>query len=761
VQDLSTALSEHHRKEIIESSAISAEVADERGYVTVARPKAGLLDAYGRDTREQLRAMGFPAWATREDYYYPGLLIPQYTPAGVRYAGQFKPARAVPNREGKPQRYASAKGPARLDVHPRWSRDRGGMQLAAIQDPTERLWITEGVKKADSLTSRGEVTVALAGVYSWRNTHAALGDWEDVRIRGREIVVCFDADAVTKPHVAQAMARLGKWLTHKGAAKVWYLTVPPMVEGSATKGVDDWFAAGGTLKALEQAFEKRPPQVTDLEDRFTDARLAETLAAEALEGAFTWAPELGWLGWDGRYWREVDEAEPAGPLESARRWALQGFQEAVAKLRLDDKGAAAEVDGWRGLLSRNRLATVVSLTRGVIGRRAEEFDADKDILNTPSGMVHLVSGEVLPHDPDALCTKITSGSYKPGYRHPDWTRALEALPTDVMTWLQTRIGQALTGYTSPDGVVPILKGGGENAKGLLFTDGILPACGGYAAAASPKLFEKGQHSTEQADLRGQRLVVVEELTEGRSIDVTSLKRIADVGRIKARKVHKDNMEFTASHSLFATTNYTPIIAETDHGTWRRLAMVIFPYTYVKPGEPIRDPAIERRGDPTLKARIQANATGQHDAIVTWAVEGAVRWYQNMEAIERGAEVASVLLPPMEVRAATLAWRVEADRILGYWTHCLVADPCAVILTSELVDHFNEWLRAGGHSPWSKETFLPRFADHAETKVRRVARGGRVRTATRAIVRPGGPIRGLPTQAEVFVGVRWRTDADDL
>jgi len=738
---------------------IDPDVARERGYETIMRP----TNTDDRP-REQLKALGFPSWAVREPYFYPGLWIPQYSPRGTRYAGQWKPKSAVPGRDGKFQRYASAKGPSRLDVHPRWTRDPGGVdQLPAILDPSKILWITEGVKKADSLTSRGQVTIALAGVFNWRNTHATLGDWEDVKIKGREVVICFDADALVKRAVADAMARLGKWLRHKGAAKVWYLVVPAMVGDSAVKGVDDYFAAGGRLKDLQRELKTAPPQIPDTEDRFTDARLAEAVANDVLDGRYLWAAGLGWLRWDGRVWISEDERVP---LETVRRWALDQFADAAGRLKVDS--SAAEVDGWRGLLSKSRMAAVLSLAAGVVARRAEEFDADPDVLNTPGGIVDLATGKVGLHDPEALCTKITSGSYVPGFTHADWDRALTALPTETMTWLQTRVGQALTGHTTPDGVVPFLKGTGENAKGLLFTDGVLPAAGGYATAASPKLFEKGQHSTEQADLRGQRLVVVEEMTEGRSVDVTALKRVADVGTIRARRVRENNIEFTTSHSLFATTNYTPIIAETDHGTWRRLALVVFPYTYVKPGDPIRDPETERRGDPTLKARIKANRDSQHDAIITWAVEGAIRWYQNMDAISAAARQGvesppSVLLPPMEVRAATLAWRTNADRILGYWTECLVAAPGVLVSAADLVDHFNEWLRAGGHSAWSKETFLPRFAEHAETRAQRVVRVGRVRTAKRLaeFVRPpslwGG--RDLPGQAEAFSGFRWKTASD--
>lgn len=779
-----TTLSAYHRKELEIESSIDPSVIAERGYRTVDRPDINENYAFrmpngrhmggaGISSRAFLSGIGFPSWAIRENYMFPGLWIPNYAPDGTVTPGQWKPRNPVANRDGKKMKYTSARGHAStLDVHPRWSRDPGGMELPAIQDVTKRLWITEGVKKADSLTSRGEVTIALSGVFNWRNTHGTLGAWEDVRLRGREVIVCFDADTVAKPQISQAMARLGKWLTHKGAKKVHYLVVPSEVEGNpvGVKGVDDFFAAGGNVKMLEREFKAKPPKVTSTEDKFTDARLAETLAVEVLDGAFCWAAGLDWLAWDGRVWREVHEVTV---IESVRQWVLEKHADAAARLRdQNDADAAGDVDGWRGLLSANRAKTVLSLARGIVEKQAAEFDADPDLLNTPGGIVHLPSKEILPHDPDLLMTKITSGSYRPGYTHPDWDQALTVLPTDVAEWMRVRIGQALTGHPTPDGVIVFLQGGGENGKSLMSTDGILPALGAYGAAASPKLFASAnnEHSTERAELRGQRFVVAEELTEGKSVNVTAVKQIADVRRITARRTHKDNMTFDASHSLFATTNYIPVISETDHGTWRRLALVKFPFTFVKPGKPILDPDTERRGDPTLKQRIAENKTGQHDAAVTWAVDGAALWYANIAAIEAGdGSVASILLSPERVEEDTLAWRMDADRILGFWSECLVADPTAIVLASDLTDVFNEWMLAGGHNAWSKETFRPRFKEHSETKRNRVTlkRKARLSAVAAHVHRKPSPVGGFgpgkpfPGQADAWFGFRFRLAEDDL
>jgi putative DNA primase/helicase len=720
----------------LEESSIDPAVTAERGYESIHRPTNG--DSRQRD---RLRSLGIPNWATREDSYFPGLLIPMYGTTGARVSYQWKPRRPVPNRDGKEMKYASPKGQtSRLDVHPR-NRDK-------IADPTVELWITEGIKKGDSLTSRGQCVVSLTGVFNWRTRLGTLGDWEDVPLKGRPVTICFDADTKSNPNVLRAMVRLGNWLRSKSVKQVRYLIVPSETHGIAVKGADDFFAAGGNLEELKAAATTAPPCPDTADDTFSDARLAETVADDMLADQFIWVSGLDWLGWDARRWATTTDVEVT---EAVRNYALDKFTESVKLMRSGQLGNAKVVDGWRSLLSASRMRAVLTLARGIVERKADDLDGDPDLLNTPAGVVDLRSGGLQPHDPTLLITKITSGSYRPGFTHLDWEKALEALPEAERDWLKVRIGQGITGHRTPNGVMPMFQGSGENGKSLMTTDGLVPTLGDYASMASPKLFQasKGsEHSTERAELRGKRLLIAEELIEGRSIDITALKQIQDVGQITARYIRQDNFKFRASHSLFTTTNYVPVVAETDHGTWRRLALLKFPYTFRKPGEPLTSDT-DRRGDPTLKARIEHNTDRHHDAIVTWAVEGAIRWY---------ADPATSLLPTSTIEADTRAWRTDADRILGFWDERLTEDPAYCILATELLEEFNHWLGSNGHQQWSKETFGPRFEQHETTMRHRVTRSKRRNLP--AISRGGQrPFADPPTRPWAYLGVRFQTNAD--
>jgi putative DNA primase/helicase len=272
----------HHELEV--ESSIDLAVIAERGYESIHRPTNG-----DQRQRERLTRLQIPTWATREDSYFPGLLIPMYGPTGRRVSCQWKPRRPAPNRDGKEMRYASPKGQAsRLDVHPR-NRDK-------IADPTVELWIIEGIKKGDSLTSRGLCVVSLTGVFNWRSQLGTLGDWEDVPLKGRSVTICFDADAKSNPNVLRAMVRLGNWLKSKSVKQVRYLIVPSETHGIAVKGADDFFAAGGTIEELKAAATTAPPRPDTANDIFSDARLAETVADDVLTDQVMWVSGLDGLG---------------------------------------------------------------------------------------------------------------------------------------------------------------------------------------------------------------------------------------------------------------------------------------------------------------------------------------------------------------------------------------------------------------------------------------------------------------------------------
>jgi hypothetical protein len=88
---------------------------------------------------------------------------------------------------------------------------------------------------------------------------------------------------------------------------------------------------------------------------------------------------------------------------------------------------------------------------------------------------------------------------------------------------------------------------------------------------------------------------------------------------------------------------------------------------------------------------------------------------------------------------------------------LIPDHDIGIVSTEMLEAFNAWLRANGHKEWSKETFGPRFAAHVETVRHRVVEKRPRQLPT--LHRYGWSVKPLPQRPAVYLGVRFRTDFD--
>jgi len=175
--------------------------------------------------------------------------------------------------------------------------------------------------------------------------------------------------------------------------------------------------------------------------------------------------------------------------------------------------------------------------------------------------------------------------------------------------------------------------------------------------------------------------------------------------MKARRMRQDPVEFAATHSLFISTNPLPLVTDTDHGTWRRLALVEFPYRYVKPPAVPDEARGQRAGDPGLRDRMR-DGVRQREAVLAWLVAGAVEWY-----------AAGKVMPehPESVQRDTQAWRAKSDPIEGFWEECLRPDPRSFIIARDMTDAFNAYLQGAGQHVWSERRFVPLFGDHSRTR----------------------------------------------
>lgn len=184
-------LSTSHKRMLFEESAIDPSVVAERGYHT-ARRRSEVPEAFKGYQRKV------------------GLVIPVCSPDGISRSWQLRPNKPRKDKKGKPLKYETPGGSAViLDVHPRMREE--------VRSGSGDLWITEGIKKADALTSRGLPTIGLIGVWNWQRDGDLLSCWEHVRLKGRRAYVVFDSDVMDKEGVHLALERLVRALENRGA----------------------------------------------------------------------------------------------------------------------------------------------------------------------------------------------------------------------------------------------------------------------------------------------------------------------------------------------------------------------------------------------------------------------------------------------------------------------------------------------------------------------------------------------------------------
>ena len=206
---MATRLAEHHRQELEIGSAILPAILAERGTFTAF-------------TVNDLPP-AFADWQHR-----PGLVFPIRDTTGTIAAWQLKADGPRLSRKGKPIKYDTAIGSQQCIDVPIRSRPYLG-------DPAVPLWVTEGAKKCDSALSHGvRCIVGLQGVYGWRGTNehggkTALPDWEDIALNGRDVVLAFDSDVMSKDEVRDALERLSSFLKQR-QANVRYLLLPDVLD---------------------------------------------------------------------------------------------------------------------------------------------------------------------------------------------------------------------------------------------------------------------------------------------------------------------------------------------------------------------------------------------------------------------------------------------------------------------------------------------------------------------------------------------------
>jgi putative DNA primase/helicase len=250
--------------------------------------------------------------------------------------------------------------------------------------------------------------------------------------------------------------------------------------------------------------------------------------------------------------------------------------------------------------------------------------------------------------------------------------------------MQRLIGYGATGSTREQ-VLVFGYGGGCNGKSTLF-DAIAFPLGDYCGRAAPDLLmsaDRSGHPAAVADLFGKRLMLCNEVREGRRFDGAMVKQLTGETQIKARHMYGDFFEFPATHKLVIFSNHKPIVTEADWGFWRRMLLIPFTETIA-----------ESEKDYALPEKLKAEA----DGILTWIVRGACQWYREGLGV------------PSEVSDATRQYRSEMDVIGTFITECCVDGDRLTAYATALYETYRQWADANGEYVASQKKFGSQLRD---------------------------------------------------
>lgn len=587
---------------------------------------------------------------------------------------------------------------------------------AAPSDPDQPLTVrvTEGELKADAATlSDGILTISVPGVASWRKALTLATEMGATGIR-----LAFDSDWAENPRVATALAGAAKAFLTKGY-ETWVETWP----AGHAKGIDDLLVQGLRPRALAAD--------TWLASRGEDPVTPTQVADDVQGGTISFTPGEYALSDDGNALRlmaafgsdlRYDTASGRWLVWDGRRWATDDRFESIRRARTVARAIAREADETRDIelskrlrrwanqsQGKGRLDAMISLARTDPGVAVapQDLDADPYAFNCLNGTVDLRTGELSPHDRDAMHTRLAPVTYDPDARHPTWDRFLEDLTggdTALEEFLKRLVGYSLLGDAREE-ILPVLYGSGGTGKST-FVDAIRAMSGDYGTTADFESFIDrkfgGGVRNDIAALAGARIVTSIEVDDGKKLAVALVKSITGGDTIKARYLYKEAFEFRPQFALWLVCNHSPSIPHDDSGMWRRVLRI--PMDRVVPPD---------QRDPQIKATLRDPAVGG-PAVLAWAIQGCI------EYLKHGLQV------PESIHAETERYRVEQDPLAGLWGDYVVKDGNGFTANPDVMTAYRAWAEADGEPrPMSQRALGAALAEHKDLKSTTKRRSGKV------------------------------------
>jgi putative DNA primase/helicase len=184
-------------------------------------------------------------------------------------------------------------------------------------------------------------------------------------------------------------------------------------------------------------------------------------------------------------------------------------------------------------------------------------------------------------------------------------------------------------------------------------------------------------------LAGSRLVSINELPGGMTLDETVVKQLAGREPISARFLYQGLFTFQPMFSVWVRTNHKPIIKGTDNGIWRRIVILPFRRTF-----------LPEEQDPQLETKLMAERAG----ILAWMVRGATQYLKDGITLSQA------------MKAEVAQYRADSDILGSFLDERTERGTGLEVSQQTLYVQFGMWCASNGLRCPSKRSFTAQLGD---------------------------------------------------
>jgi putative DNA primase/helicase len=468
---------------------------------------------------------------------------------------------------------------------------------------------------------------------------------------------------------------------------------------------------------------------------------------------FRFTTGKGWLGWDGRRWKLLDQDKDTMPSEviaavfetvravqrEARRVAETGMKYDLVKkgkqeeLDLDVPNPHA-LDRWVSVgKSWKKFSTLLAAwgrqceTTGKPGALAtlaggrwltvsiESFDRDPLALNVLNGTLRFQREQLPdgkrtasvrrdPHRREDLLTKLAPVDYDPEAQCPLYDGMIEWAQPEAANrrYLHQVAGYGATGQIG-EHKLWFHYGRGRNGKSTTI-DSWCFAMGDYSGTTLIETFldqgikKRGdQASPDLARLGGVRMLRASEPERGAKLNSALIKFVTGGEPVPVRALHRGFFDLMPQFKLQMSGNSKPSIPDTDEGIWSRMKLVPWLRNIDQPEEGV---ANWPKKDEELGDKIKS---AEGAGVLNRIVQGLLDY------------LAHGFVEPASVKAATQAYRDASDPLARFLRLCTERDPDSRVQSSKLHEVFVAWCKAAGENEWKIKGFGQAMAEKGYEK----------------------------------------------